>query len=200
MAIKLILILCITVWAQQKHHYIYATGDTILPTTWIKTPRKLKETRGYESRYFYYSNKKLDSCRTINPNKKTNYVIYRHNSRLHFQGTFMGKKISFTKKIDSAPWYQTSHDLSHFAQSQSNAMVDYWVVRPSDNKVFKMRATKEEKKESPELQYIRISPVGAFYALWKAHLSFQKEDGLFYQYRAVHGKWTNPETVVTLVN
>lgn len=197
----LLLLLAISTFAQVRYSYVYTTGDTVIPTVWEKSKGILREQRGTVVRFFYYSTENtLDSCRTIDERSSTNYLMYRHSDTLEIKGLFKGGSIAISKQIDDLPWFQTSHDLTPFSIDTSRALSEYWVVRPSDNRIFKMRATRIKEKGEDAVHRIHTSPIGIFYHLWKAQLQFRKNDGLWVEYRAVHGSWSNPETIVYFVN
>jgi hypothetical protein len=75
----------------------------------------------------------------------------------------------------------------------------FWLVRPVDLKVVKMKASFSKKRSDAKTITLKIAPVGMLSILWKAYYSYRESDGTFVQYRSIHGPPGTPETVVNLI-
>lgn len=187
-------------YAEEQHQYSLVCGDSAILCDWLITTQCAQFKRGEERQkleydaagrvvHFSYSNKRLNSI----------YRMQREGNTIVISGTVKGKNIQKSVSISSLPWYQSMHDFSLFACDNSQDELYYWVVRPTDLKIVKMKAVKESKGSTEQVQVIKVFPHGLGALFWQAHYTYRKKDGVFLQYRSVNGGPGTPETVITPV-
>ncbi len=201
MRVLLFLLFSVSLFAGETLNYRVKNGDSVVKSRWFIHGEKAELYR--ESETQTYQNNHLDE--TINftlSDSSTNcdYQIRREGNRLIMSGTLNGKVINKSVEIDHKPWRQSVHDLSQFAlkSKQSDDHI-FWLVRPVDLKVVKMKAEYSRKRSDAEMITLKIAPVGVLSLLWKAYYSYRESDGTFVQYRSIHGPPGTPETVVSLI-
>jgi hypothetical protein len=123
---------------------------------------------------------------------------------IQLDGTRGGKTIRQNVKIDDSPWFQSlSYALGEFSQSRQDT-IQFWIVRPDNFDVVKMRATRlgEEEVTTDKglvlTRKVKISASGFLSHFWKAFYWFRESDGLFVRYRGVNGLPGTPSTTIQL--
>jgi hypothetical protein len=136
--------------------------------------------------------------------EEADITAQRVGNYIQLDGTRDGKTIRQNVKIDDSPWYQSlSYALGAFSQSRRDS-VKFWIVRPDNLDVVKMRATRigEEEVTTDKglvlTRKVKISANGFLSHFWKAFYWFRESDGLFVRYRGVNGLPGTPSTTIQL--
>lgn len=129
----------------------------------------------------------------------------RSGDTLHLLGTVDGKEIRQEIPLDQRPWFQPlSFSLRTLAGSTKTAM-EFWAIRPDTYEVVELTAEKkgcktvEQETWTDDVCEVQVSKSGWMSSLWHASYWFRKSDGLFVEYRSVHGIPGTPETVIRLL-
>lgn len=157
-----------------------------------------KMVRGSETQIIGYNSDEI--CSFYRKDSGTEYRVVRKENVLTISGIINGKKIEKSVEIDSSPWYQTVHDFSTFALTvEEGKSMKYWVVRPADAKVVKMKAENIAAADRINCKRVKVNPSGIYASFWKAHYTYRESDGLFIEYRAPQGGPGSEETVISLM-
>lgn len=115
-----------------------------------------------------------------NTKNHTDVIIVRKKCELHVKGTLKKRYIKRVLKIDSLPWFQVlEFSLPSYAKKITSEN-RFWVMRPTDFSVHKMRLQKKSDNESAthELK-LSMSPCGVPEQFWKATMTVSAESGRF---------------------
>jgi hypothetical protein len=144
--------------------------------------------------------------RVLSPSRNLDYTVRRDGNLLRFEGTFRGKPLSRTQKIDDHDWLETIElSLSAFARSSDRTSPAFWIVNPWEAKAFLMQATNEGADAvmvagTPTASIrVRVRPAGFLAIFWSSLYWYRAADGLFVRYEAVRGLPGTPLTVVELM-
>lgn len=186
---------------QQRISYLFETENQSIRHHWDMSANEIAMTRGKEFQHIVYSSER-DTKRFTYSDTLENifYVAERNGSTITVSGTENGKPVSKEFNIDSDPWYQSAHDFSEFALNKDREELSYWVLRPSDMRIVKMRAQKVESDNPLTHSTIVATPVGVYAKFWKAHYSYRNSDGLFVKFRAKQRIPGGTTTVISLLS
>jgi hypothetical protein len=141
-----------------------------------------------------------------NTGQKTFYKASRENDTVRFEGILMGKPFDLAARIDERPLYQSvERSLQGFAISGSSATVNFWIVLPSDAKVFQLEARREGKEvvevsgQRVEAERVKVSLPGIASIFWSSLYWYRSADGTFLRSECVRGLFGTPLTVLELV-
>ena len=193
--------------ALEHYQYRQTTGNDRFDFSWELTvsQNNVLRVRGNGE---YYENICDDRCRTVEwryVSEDSDITAVRDEDVIRVKGTFENKPFIKGFKIDDHPWYQPlSYCLRCFIEGPEDTTT-FWMIRPDTLDAFKFEARKQSTEQI-------ISPGGAVKAikvelgltsllkgLWHAHYWFREADGIFLQYRGVHGLPGTPETIVRLI-
>lgn len=86
------------------------------------------------------------SWHVVSPREGNDYHGKREGNQILLQGRYGGREINKVLKIDKKPFfYHPPMGLSQFVRSGQESLV-FWVIRPDNLKVYKMRATRQKKE------------------------------------------------------
>lgn len=147
----------------------------------------------------------LATTKWIYYNKKTcsKNVVERDNNVLNIitaDNPYNVKKIV----IDNSPWYQLLEVSLSSLVLTNNRQKEFWIIRPTDFKIFKMVAYKEKEENlkinNKEYNSIKIvvSLTGIASMFWQVSYWFDKKNGLYLKYEGKRGGPFVPKTIVEL--
>lgn len=199
--VRLIFICTVLAMGQQRISYLLQSEERSIRHHWDMGSNEIAMTRGKEYQHIAYSSdgntKRFTYCDTL---ENIYYVAERNGATITIIGSDDGKPVSKEFKIDSDPWYQSAHDFSDFAMNKQREELYYWVLRPSDMRIVKMRARKGESDNPLTHSTIVAAPVGVYAKFWRAHYSYRNSDGLFVKFRAKQRIPGGTTTVISLLN
>jgi hypothetical protein len=138
--------------------------------------------------------------------QKTFYWASREGYTVRFEGTLMGKPFSSTARIDERPLYQSvERSLQGFAISGLSETIYFWIVLPSDAKVFQLAARREGREvvdidgQRVEAERVKVSLPGIASIFWSSVYWYRPADGTFLRSECVRGFIGTPKTVLELV-
>ena len=193
--------------ALERHSYRQTTGSDSFDFSWELTisETNVLEVRGNGE---YYENICDDRCRTIEWRYVTDdhdITAFRDDDVIRVEGTFENKPFIKGFKIDDLPWYQPlSYSLRCFIDSPDQKTA-FWMIRPDTLDVIKFQARKLSKERimlqgrSVMAVKVELGLTSMLKGLWHAHYWFSEADGIFLQYRGVHGMPGTPETIVRMI-
>lgn len=202
MKILLILFLFLSAFADEMEtlNYSVRNGDTEVRSRWFIRKGMAELFRETEKQtYTFNLRDETTSFSLADSATNTDYTVERDGNKLIMKGKIEGAAIDQMVEIDDSPWQQSVHDLSGFALNNREESHTFWLVRPVDLKVVKMKADFSRRRSSAEVITLRVAPVGVLSILWKAYYSYRISDGVFVEYRSIHGPPGTPETVVSLL-
>lgn len=191
----------------EYHVYRQATGSDSFDFTWtlaVSENNVLKVAGNGE----YYENICDAQCRTVEWRYKTDtsdITAIRDDDVIRIEGTFDNKPFLKGFKIDDHPWYQPlSYSLRCFVDAEERQTV-FWMIRPDTLDVIKFQARKLSTEQlifhdrAVDTVKVELGLTSLLKGLWHAHYWFRQDDGMFIQYRGVHGLPGTPETIVRLI-
>lgn len=203
MRIILILFLCSLLFAGDTEtlNYSVKNGEKEVRSRWFIKKGMAELFRETEKQTYKFNLKDETTSFALKDSAtNTDYSVIREGDSLIMRGIIDGEVVDQIVEIDDSPWQQSVHDLSTYALNHSDSKShSFWLVRPVDLKVVKMKATYSRRKSTPEVITLRVAPVGVLSILWKAYYSYRISDGIFVEYRSIHGPPGTPETVVSLL-
>lgn len=158
-----------------------------------------------EEEHIFVLNQNLETIRWIFHNKKNNEKNIVERKENTIVVTKKGKT-SETKKliIDSSPWYQFLEKSLSLLVTTDLTQKEFWIIRPTDFKEFKMIACKEKKEKinmiGKEFNSVKISVSlpGVVSLFWRVYYWFDRETGLYLKYEGKRGGLSVPKTFVEL--
>ncbi len=134
--------------------------------------------------------------------RNSEYQGVREENSIHLSGILQGKHFEKHESVDAAPWFEIIC-LSLFPFVNSNdRTITYWVFRPQDLKLIKMKATKEGAEilmingSAVETHKVRLNLTGFLSMFWHGYYWFRASDGLFLRYEGASGPPGTPITVI----
>jgi len=141
-----------------------------------------------------------------NTGQNTLYWASREGNAIRFEGTIMGKPFARSERIDSRPLYQSvERSLQGFAVSGMPETIYFWIVLPSDAKVFQLMARREGREvvdidgQQVEAERVKVSLPGIASIFWSSVYWFRPGDGTFLRSECVRGFIGTPKTILVLV-
>lgn len=193
--------------AVEYHMYTQKTGNESFDFSWelTESDKIVVEVRGNGE---FFQNICDPFCRTIEWHyclEGTEIRAVRDGDVIRINGTFNNKPFIKGFKIDDNPWYQPlSYSLRCFLVSSEKEAL-FWMIRPDTLDVIKFKIRKLQKEHlifngrSTHAIKMELGLTSLLEGLWKSHYWFREEDGLFIQYRGIHGVPGTPETVIRLI-
>lgn len=195
----------------QQYHYVSTTADHAHDITVTKKKKSGTDVLTLEE-YKLYSQHVFQP--TVGTRQWTlrddkvdhNFVAKRVNNTIHISGSFHGKPVEKTVKIDEDVWYnKLDHGLSAFAVSDQKEL-SFWVLKLlSDMDPIKMTAEKEgtERIRVGEQTYDAVKvklTLNHFILskLWSARCWYRASDGLFLRYEGANGRPGTPVTIIEI--
>ena len=141
----------------------------------------------------------------INTEAKTEILAKREGNRILVNGKLKDKQVGEVYEIDDLPWFELVEvSLSRFVQTEEEK-VEFWILRPTDLKLFKMVAIKEkteiikENGKDVEAVQIKVTVPGLASLFWSVKYWFRKSDGVYIRYEGIRGGPGTPKTIVELI-
>ncbi len=142
---------------------------------------------------------------TVQKSNGERMTARREGNTVHLFGTMDGSTIDQKITIDARPWFQPlSFSLRSMAtgiQTEQN----FWIIRPDNFELVTLKAEKKDCQQSviedkmDDICEVEIKKSGWLGAFWHASYWFRKSDGLFVEYRGVHGLPGTSETIIELI-
>jgi len=193
--------------SNESHWYRETTGKQIFDFFWEwidSNPHVITVAGNGE----YFSNMCGLSCRTIEwrfVREGTDIRAIRDDDVIRMEGKFNGKPFIKGFRIDDNPWYQPlSFSLRCFLDNPEPETL-FWMIRPDTLDVTKFKIKKLGREafiyngRPTWTQKMELGLTSLLEGLWQAHYWFREEDGVFVQYRGVHGLPGTPETLVRMI-
>ncbi len=124
---------------------------------------------------------------------------------IHVTGKKEDQVIDEQLKVDRYPWYQPlSFSLRPLVLDDEQQKV-FVMIRPDTLESVTLKAEKKEcgnielNRETVNACAVEVKKNGLLAPFWHVTYWFRKKDGVFLQYRGVHGLPGTPETVIQLV-
>lgn len=181
----------------EQHSYLQTIGRETKTLEWQlldESPLQIRTVLGTEEDLTIVGPElQSRSWQLIDRQAGTAVQVMRSENLLEISGRLHGNVITEQRKIDSAPWYQTlSLSLRHFLKTEQGKL-DFWVIRPTDLSVHKLRAIRKKPEElvidgkqmTASKVEIRLTGAGSFF--WKSHYWFRQRDDLFVRYAGPTG-------------
>ncbi len=141
-----------------------------------------------------------------NTGQNTFYWASREGDTIRFAGTLMGKPFANSSRIDTRPLYQSvERSLQGFAISGLSDTIYFWIVLPSEAKVFPLAARREGREvvevggQRIEAERVKVSLPGIASIFWSSLYWYRPGDGTFLKSECVRGFIGTPKTVLELV-
>ncbi|MBN2088475.1 hypothetical protein JW964_02635 [candidate division KSB1 bacterium] len=184
------------------------TTDTVKEKITITIEKDHQNYHISHSRAQAIQNTRCDMARNTrewsfqNAVEKTHLNVIRKNNMLEISGTLHGNSIQKTEKIDNNPWFQAmAFSLISFVNSEQTS-TEFWSLRPTDFKPFKMKAKKETRETltfnqtTVETQKVKVSLTGFLSVFWSSYYWFSINDGTWMRYEGVNGPPGTPKTII----
>ena len=192
----------------ERHRYRQQTGEEIRHFDWrLEGGEELRLlSSSPDEEHLCVLTPSLQTLRWAlrRPGERTEVRARREGERLHLEGTFRGKAIRRTERLDEAPWFQAlSLSLGGLARGKGGE-VEFWTLRPDTLELHRMRALREREEvievggRSLRATLVTIRPVGLAGLFWKGRYWFD-DDSRFLRYEGASGPPGSPTTVVERV-
>ncbi|MDO3378994.1 hypothetical protein [Geoalkalibacter halelectricus] len=118
----------------------------------------------------------------------TDLEVHRDGKALDFRGRFQGRTLERSVHIDEIPWYQALSVGLRSLQSSDDSRLEFWMVRPDNLDVRRMRAEKQEitwielGDERHWAQRFRITAAGVPARIWHGDYWLREDDGVFLRF------------------
>jgi hypothetical protein len=148
-----------------------------------------------------------DSCLHIRSwqfeGKETGYNVtaQRCGDTIKITGKKGTQPIQKSLIIDSLPWYQAMEFSLLSFLTHGSASCEFWIVRPTDMKTFKMVATRKKKEticvsgRSEQAVKVTLSPHGILGRFWHATYWYSAKDFRFLRSSMPAGATTITEAI-----
>ena len=132
-------------------------------------------------------------------------TAHREGNTMHLFGKMDGKTTDKDITIDDRPWFQPLSFSLRSMVTGTKTEQDFWIVRPDNFSLVVLKAEKNEcrtaeiNNKEEDICEVEIKKKGWLASFWHASYWFRKSDGLFVEYRSVHGLPGTSETVIQLI-
>lgn len=193
----------------EEHHYQEVTGEAITDSSWqlVKDDKFVLTCASPKGRHVTTTSLGFNTIRwaLVNEHEKTNLIADRTGEIIMVRGTFKGKFIDKSLKIDKSPWYQaTSLSLRGLVSSRDTERI-FWTIRLSTMTAHKVRAIKKNIEtididgSHQELLRIRMTLTGILAPFWKSDFWFSMPGGVLIRFEGPSGPPGSPNTIITRI-
>lgn len=191
-----------------SYRYRQTCGQEISEFVWklIKTSNIQIQTLSNEEVQTTVCNPIGDTIEWRYNNTQANVRAVNQDEAIRIEGMLKNKFINENHAVDSNPWFQTlSFSMRQVIQADRNDMT-FWMIRPDNLELNKMKADRLSPEaihlngKTVSAEKIRIRLDGMLGAFWSGYYWFRRTDGVFIQYKGVHGPPGTPTTVVQLLD
>lgn len=161
------------------------------------------KSQNLDSRHFYNPPGSTQDWQMVDHAEKHDFRAYRQGNQIVIDGTYKGKSIKKSVKVDDKPWInKLDHGLSSWVRSDAEEMV-FWTLKLNsglDPILFEAEKIGTETLQTPagdfETIRVRLNLHGFIVSkLWSAYCWYRKSDGLFVKYQGDSGPGTDLRTI-----